>query len=442
MIVSRFRVELIVRVGLITLCLWLLLIAVLQPLVAVSIVLAALVALQLVSLVRRLEFGHQQMASYLTALSNDDHSQQFSRLKQDASFREFGLAMHDLSLHIKHSRHQLAQQSQFLNVVLQQNESALLVFENSGKIRLCNRACEQLLGCNKLTSLAQLSESQPKLVDFILGLSGQQKGLFALTVDGQQAQVLIHKTDAFYQGQGVAIISLHNIRHELDRREQQAWQKLVKVLTHEMANSIAPIASLSATANSLVSDQHALDTDDWQDLQLALATINRRSTGLMNFIDSYRDLSKLRSPEFSSIALVPLFAQLTTLFKQNTQVEFHCQVTPRSLQLHGDKAQIEQALVNLISNALDALVNRPNGKIELHAMLLTKGKLALHVSDNGCGILPQVKERLFVPFFTTKTHGSGIGLALCQQIVQNHGGSIDLESTQGKGSCFKLIFNG
>lgn len=440
MVFSHFRVDLVIRISLLTLSLVLLVLALLHTLVAVSLVLVTLVLFQLVTLVRRLESGHRQMASYLTALACDDNSQQFNRLKHDASFNEFGLAMQQLSQHFKQSRHAHEQQSQFLNTVLQQSESALLVIDNNDKIRLCNRACKNLLGCTGLTDLSQLTELHPKLVDFLASLASPQKGLLALMIDQQPVQLLVHKTNALYQSQAVRIITLHNIQFELEQREQEAWQKLVKVLTHEMANSIAPIASLSSVANGLVLNQPELDSEDWQDLQLAIATIHNRSTGLMGFIDSYRDLSKLQSPTFEVIPLRQLFAQLTALFTQKSAVEFHYRVEPESLQIHGDKGQIEQALVNLISNALDALVDVPAARIELSAALLVRGKIEIRVSDNGCGILADVKQRLFIPFFTTKPQGSGIGLALCKQIVQNHGGSIDVQSTAGQGSCFKLIF--
>lgn len=218
----------------------------------------------------------------------------------------------------------------------------------------------------------------------------------------------------------------------LEQTEMQAWQKLIRVLTHEMMNSITPIISLSETLC-----EREMTHENQELFQQALKTIHRRSKSLLGFVENYRKLMRLPSPVKQSESLCKLFSELEKLFPQSF-VSIHHPKT--DLQLMIDRSQIEQVLINLVKNACEACENQPNPRVDVFVSLQDERKCCIDVSDNGIGILPEVQERIFVPFFTTKTNGSGIGLSLCKQIMNQHGGTIRVTSQQNHGTTFSLEF--
>lgn len=224
------------------------------------------------------------------------------------------------------------------------------------------------------------------------------------------------------------LISLQNIRTVLDKNEITAWQKLTSVLTHEIMNSITPIISLSETLT-----EREVTADD---MKQAIQTIRRRSKGLLNFVENYRSLTRIPQPDRQWITVDELFNGMRNLYPQN-EIQFHCD--SEGLKLKVDRTQIEQVLINLIKNAFEACHSQANPIIQISASRLQE-HIEISIIDNGMGILPEVQERIFVPFFTTKPLGNGIGLTLCRQIMSLHEGSIQVISQKGKGSRFILLF--
>jgi len=230
----------------------------------------------------------------------------------------------------------------------------------------------------------------------------------------------------------------------------EAWQKLIRVLTHEIMNSITPISSLSSTVNLMIKeiknyvaqeDPEKVETID--DIQNAILTIHKRSVGLMHFVESYRNLTKIPKPNFKIISIQNIFNNIQTLMEKNiyaNNIIFTCSVEPYDLILSVDEELIEQVLINLIKNSIRALENIKDGKIEMKAFLSKQGKSIIQVIDNGLGISKEALDKIFVPFFTTSSKGSGIGLSLSRQIVKLHGGTISVSSRTDEETCFTLKF--
>ncbi|MDL2245846.1 HAMP domain-containing histidine kinase, partial [Parabacteroides sp. OttesenSCG-928-J18] len=217
--------------------------------------------------------------------------------------------------------------------------------------------------------------------------------------------------------------------------ETEAWQKLIRVLTHEIMNSIAPIISLSETVTERA-EQNGMNEKDYEIMLQAIRTIHRRSKGLLDFVENYRKLTRIPVPVLLPFSVKPLFQDIQELLYAE-QITFTYNVKPDTLRMNADRALIEQVLLNLIKNAAEACKEVENPTIELEAYQ-REGKTVLTVFDNGEGIVTEALDKVFVPFFTTKTGGSGIGLSICRQIINRHGGTIAVDSMQGKGTLFTL----
>ena len=219
----------------------------------------------------------------------------------------------------------------------------------------------------------------------------------------------------------------------LERNEMDAWQKLIRVLTHEIMNSITPILSLSETLS-----ERDVDARNYAVMQQGMRTIYRRSKGLLEFVENYRKLTRLPAPVRRPVSVCELLSDLRKLYAADTGL--HIRMPAEDMVLHIDRAQVEQVLINLIKNAREACARRDEPDIRVEAAPDLFWRCVIRVSDNGEGILPDVQDKVFVPFFTTKPGGSGIGLSLCRQIMNRHGGNITLQSAVGHGSCFILLF--
>lgn len=314
---------------------------------------------------------------------------------------------------------------QYYENLLNKVDTAVIVADKSGYIEWMNQAAIIHLG-----KIAQLSES-------IQAASiANDSSVIRLEQNGTIIEMAVSCTLFSTQGKEQQLISLKNIHSVLERNEMEAWQKLIRVLTHEIMNSITPIISLSETLSERgVPEQ--LGEKEYSVMLQAMQTIHRRSKGLLEFVENYRRLTRIPTPTRTKVSAGELFMDLKKLFPEE---EIHFEMSQTEIDLFVDRIQIEQVLINLLKNACEACIRKSNRKIMVRAKMHATGNITLTVSDNGDGILPDVLDKIFVPFFTTKTSGSGIGLSLCKQIMTLHKGSITVKSEMDKGSCFTLTF--
>lgn len=332
----------------------------------------------------------------------------------------------DLSLALKNLRTRILDEEvkhQYYEMLLNKVDTAVLVADRDNRIEWMNKAARELWG-----HCAFLPEEISTAVQENRQVAHLQKGnaTFDLSLSVTHIQL---------QGRTCRLISLKNIHGALEYKEMEAWQKLIRVLTHEIMNSITPIISLADTLNER-SQEHPDDARTRTYVQQGLQVIYRRGKGLLEFVENYRKLTRISAPVKAEISVKEFFNDLQRLYPDP---EFHFEYPSSPLKWLADRTQMEQVFINLLKNAREACTHRTHPdirvRVEAHAQ-----ELVFEIRDNGEGMLPEVTERIFVPFFTTKSNGSGIGLTLCKQIVSLHGGQISVQSTAGKGSCFRLSF--
>jgi signal transduction histidine kinase len=247
-------------------------------------------------------------------------------------------------------------------------------------------------------------------------------------------------------GEKYKLIAFQNVDEALDETEAKAWQKLLNVMTHEIMNSIAPISSLADTLkNRLKQSLTSLNNDSGSvdDLELGIDTIKRRSEGLLKFAETYRNLNKITTPNVKKIYVRDLFESLNQLMQptlDQKNIDMQIVLKDTALAVEADTSLIEQVLINLVVNAIEAVKDRQQARIVLSANIDAKNRVVIKVADNGLGMPAEMIEKIFIPFFSTKKTGSGIGLSLCKQIMMLHKGNIQVYSEEGKGTSMLLHF--
>ena len=324
---------------------------------------------------------------------------------------------------------------QYYETLLQIVDSCLLVIDKQGQILWMNRSAEQELCGHTLRRLEELNSLNKDFSEMINELRPGEVKVIRIYKEERMQDMAVAITDYSTTDAELRLVNLRNIRSVLEKNEMEAWQKLVRVLTHEIMNSITPIISLSDTLCERALQQGmAEDSIVLQGMQ----TIHRRSKGLLGFVDNYRKLSRLSSPVLAPVTVGELIGDIKKLFL-SADVHYIYKVENEKLRLMVDRSQIEQVLINLLKNAGEACMEQPNPEVVLETSYQPEKHIfQLSVTDNGCGIMSNVLDKIFIPFFTTKPTGSGIGLSLCKQIMTLHGGSIRVVSEEGKGSCFTL----
>jgi nitrogen fixation/metabolism regulation signal transduction histidine kinase len=337
---------------------------------------------------------------------------------------------------------------QYFRSVFQHLSIGLITFDEEGKVQIVNTAAKRMMNIQQLVNIGEVEKINKELHHAINNLRTGGSELIKIAHPDGIMQLSVYVIELVLRDTKFKLVSLQNIQSELEEKEMEAWQNLVRVLTHEIMNSIAPISSLASTVKGDI--EHKLDdhqmvpAHDLEDYLMAISTIEKRSEGLINFVSDFRSLAHIPTPKFQTIKLKTLFAQLETLLQnqlENNQVQFKTKIEPEELILFGDQHLIEQVLINLIQNAIHAVEDAIEKTISLEAFIDESGKIIIEVSDSGKGIEEEALSKIFIPFFTTKKKGSGIGLSLSKQIMRRHKGNIQVRSKLGNGTVFKLIFN-
>jgi two-component system, NtrC family, nitrogen regulation sensor histidine kinase NtrY len=326
----------------------------------------------------------------------------------------------------------------------------LIIFkEDNGKIEIFNSAARKLLKINRAETVNDLKEVSETLVNVFVRLRTGGRELIRLKVGEDIIQLSVYAIELTLRGENLKLISLQNIQSELEEKEMEAWQNLVRVLTHEIMNSVTPISSLAGTIDDELKTHlrdesgKPLDKEQLEDIHLSLQTISKRSEGLIHFVKEFRSLTHIPKPRPVNMTVSALFEEIAMLHKKellekNTKLEIS--VEPQDLTITADKIMTEQVLINLVKNAIQAFEEQDNKTITLRAYYNDKMRPVIAVKDNGTGIDPEALEKIFIPFFTTKKTGSGIGLSLSRQFMRQHQGTLTVKSTVGKGTEFFMRF--
>jgi two-component system, NtrC family, nitrogen regulation sensor histidine kinase NtrY len=368
---------------------------------------------------------------FLEALKQNDYSVRLVGSRESAAYAAMGSAMERVLEGFRSQRNEQQERIRFLENVVEHVGTAVIAFTTDGEITLLNAASRRMLNVHRARHMSTVAEVAPELVQALEKLDRGGQTLTTVPDDDlQPRQVLLHSSRILVGGTSHVLAVMYDIGSELEEREMQAWQQLTRVLTHEIMNSVAPIASLAGTVERLVEDQ--VDSPD--DVAEAVAVIKRRSEALINFVDAYRSFTRIPSPQYTLTLVDELLGRVVRLMRaeaERSHVDLVHDVEPEVLRLAADPDLIEQVLINLVLNAIQATAGFGH-RVHLRARPDRRGIAVIEVEDDGPGITPDVQERIFVPFFTTKPDGSGIGLSLSRQIMRLHGGSVSVRSNPGR----------
>lgn len=325
----------------------------------------------------------------------------------------------------------------YYETLLDTVDTCLLVTDREGNVLWMNHSGVQELCGYPIHSLDELKGLNKDFPQLLQALQPGEVKVIRIYREELMQDLAVTITEYITEGLSLRLINMRNIRSVLEENEMEAWQKLVRVLTHEIMNSIAPIISLSDTLSERALNG-GVNEKDYGIMLQGMQTIHRRSRGLLEFVENYRKLSRLSSPVLAPVRVGDLLDDIKKLFlSKNISYIYKVENEDRMLMI--DRSQMEQVLINLLKNAGEACSEQPAPEVLVETRFQAEKRLfSLMVSDNGNGILPEVLDKIFIPFFTTKPTGSGIGLSLCKQIMTLHGGSIRANSEVGKGSCFTL----
>jgi two-component system nitrogen regulation sensor histidine kinase NtrY len=410
------------------------------------IILVPVIAWQLADFYRFFRKTQDELEQFVESIHYRDFSRHFDVSHAPVELKTMRKGFNDINSTFKVISREKETQYLYLQKILELVETGILSFEvESGDVVWMNDSLKKILGIPYLKSLQSLEKRDVYLFKEINQLQPGAGKIISISKDNGIVKVLASATAFQTDNKTYKLAAFQNVNEALDETEAKAWQKLLSVMTHEIMNSVAPISSLADTMLSRLQKATEFMREQpgaVEDLELGIETIRRRSEGLLKFTETYRNLNKIVAPTLSKVYLRNLFENLhqlmlPTLEQKKVELDIILQNPDLSYEL--DPTLIEQVLINLLVNAIEAVKDKPNPRIQLSGFsTVGSPKINIKVADNGCGIPPALMDRIFIPFFSTRKNGSGIGLSLCQQILLLHKGSIQVQSVENEGSAFTL----
>lgn len=409
---------------------------------------AVIIVLQLLELYRFSSQTNRKLTRFLESVKYSDFISGFNTDNRlGRSFRDLNVAFNEVLEAFRKTRSEKEEHWQYLNTVVQQVRTGIFSYDVDGTIQLINTNAKRYLGVTStMKNISELKERNPNLYEVI---EATLPGKGSLYKEGTELQLTIQATEMRIRGNAVKLVTLQNIQTELQKQELEAWQNLTRVLRHEIMNSITPISSLTSTLREILDydlvkkeNGYELKNEGAEDLREGLDTIESRSKGLIRFIDAYREYTSLPQPKIKTVRVTDLIDRVGQFMKtqmKKSTIEFTYSCESEYLTVQADEEMIEQVLINLVKNAMESLNNSSSGKIRLTGEA-KEHNVIIEVSDNGPGIIKEALVKIFVPFFTTKKAGSGIGLSLSRQIMQMHNGTLTVDSQPDVRTVFSLKF--
>jgi nitrogen fixation/metabolism regulation signal transduction histidine kinase len=407
-----------------------------------------LILAQIVFLLSYAESSFKKVRQFLNNIKQDNYTNVYPVKFDGTEIDDLHIEFNAILAKLQEDQAEKEANYQYFRSVFQHLSIGLITFDEEGKVQIVNTAAKRMLNILNLTQIGDVEKINKELHHAIHTLRTGGSELIKIAHPDGIMQLSVYVIELVLRDTKFKLVSLQNIQSELEEKEMEAWQNLVRVLTHEIMNSIAPISSLAATVKgdieSKIDIHETVNPNDLEDYLMAISTIEKRSQGMINFVSDFRSLAHIPAPRFQTIRLKGLFDQLETLMQHQfdaNQIQFKKHIEPEDLILFGDQSLIEQVLINLIQNAIQAVEDTVSRIISLDAFIDETGKIIIEVTDSGRGIEEEAMSKIFIPFFTTKKKGSGIGLSLSKQIMRRHKGNIQVRSKLGEGTTFKLIFN-
>ena len=408
-----------------------------------------LIVLQAYFLVNHVNKTNADLDKFFSSVQDRDSSVRFTEEATNNSFSKLNDKMNKLSKTIQNVQIEYERTSHFMQSLVDHVDIGLLSFDNNGKIEIYNRAAKRYVNIQQPRQLASIEMENDELFKIINTIRPGHEVLHKTVIDNFVQSILVKATEFRFDNKVIKLVSFQDITNELDKKELDSWQKLIRVLTHEIMNSISPITSLTTVISGYFKNKDnenpvmpgEINHQIISKTISGLSTIEETGKGLLDFVDKYRSLTLLPKPALSKFTIDSLFLKCKLLMESNisNNIKINVSFYPKDIALVADYAQVEQVLINLIKNAIESISNEKNGVIQLKAFYGEEGTI-IQVEDNGMGIASDMIEDIFVPFYTTKENGSGIGLSISKQIMQNHKGTISVSSALNKGAKFSLKF--
>ena len=451
MVFKRFRFQVILRVVLLATTLALIYHILSRTSYHISLyILIALAIVQVILLISYVEKTNKKLTQFLQSIRHSDFSTTFSDKGLGKSFEGLARSFTDVIEEFKKNRAEKEEHFNYLQTVIQHVTIGIIAYRKDGKVDIFNNAVKKLLKIKNLRNIRELEVLKDDFPKVLFDLAAGDRTLYKLFIEDELLHLSIYATEFRMRGEDFTLISLQDISTELDEKEIESWQKLIRVLTHEITNSITPISSLAATVKEMIIDEDEgivkvrdIHDDDIESVQGAIATIQSRSQGLLNFVEIYRNLTRIPKPNFRYFPVKDIFERTKQLLKPKIDdlgINCYSRVFPPDLMITADPDLIDQVVINLILNSIDAVRDVENPEISVLATISSSNRIVIDFKDNGYGIKPDIMDKIFMPFFTSKKNGSGIGLSLTRQIMHLHKGSISVKSKPGEGTVFTLTF--
>jgi two-component system nitrogen regulation sensor histidine kinase NtrY len=451
MVFKKFRFNIVFRVILLALSIALIFVLTGIGKYQVSlIIIALLVVIQLIMLIRYVERTNRRLAQFFQSIRYADFSSSFSDPGLGKSFENLSKEFNKVMDEFKKYRAEKEENLNYLQTVVHHISIGILVFQHTGKVDIFNNAIKKMFRVKNLRFIQDLGAIKEDLPDTLLKLRAGQSTLVKLFIEDELLQLSISATEFRMRGEDYILVSLQDISSELDEKEIESWQKLIRVLTHEITNSITPISSLASTVKEMLFTEgeeipslNPISPEDAASVEGAITTIQNRSQGLLNFVEVYRNLTRIPKPSFKYFKVAELFERSHQLLKPKIEqlgINYSGKIFPPDLMITADPDLIDQVMINLMLNAMDAVKEVDNPQISVLATLNNNNRVVIDFKDNGVGIKPDIMDKIFMPFFTSKKYGSGVGLSLSRQIMHLHKGSVSVRSKPGEGTVFTLTF--
>ena len=398
---------------------------------AVPVVIAVIALLQVVGLLHYVESHVNTLEEFFAAINYEDFTRRFVEDDVDVELKE---AFNRILARFQDARAERDIQAGYLETVVKHVPVPFIAARPDGTLSLVNNPARRLTGLPALRHFDQLAELDPALPTLMQSIDPGAQQLLQTRLRDVPAELRVSVSEIRMAGETERLYSIENLSGELTARESSAWRNLIRVLTHEIVNTLTPVTSLAHTAATMLSDPDATD-----DIQEAVTTIARRSEGLMRFVSRYRELLKVPQPDPEAVKVADALHGVAALLASELKgVDLRIDVVPETLEVHADRQLLDQVLVNLVKNAAHATGDMDSPELQLSGKL-DFGRVIIRVRDNGAGIPEETMDQIFVPFFTTKRDGSGIGLSLSRQIMTAHRGEIVVESA-ATGTTVSLLF--
>jgi two-component system nitrogen regulation sensor histidine kinase NtrY len=389
---------------------------------------------------------NRELASFLIYLKENDTSLALKSRNLDRTFKGLRQSFRKITDELKKARIEKELKQRYIQTLVEHVGVGLISFDDDGKIEKINKAAKKLLNIPDIVNISELDKLHHGLAEKLKSQSPGLQSLLKIKINNELLHIAVKSTITIIENKKIKIISLQDIRNELEEKELDSWKQLISTLTHEIMNSITPITTLTVAIKRCFKNNgniKALENISMENIKDAIDSTNiieERSKGLISFVDKYRSITKLPVPVISRLPVAQLFNNVELLFKETIEsykIKFNKEIIPDNLHISADKKLMEQVLINLLKNSLDALKDNEKGVINIRAYA-EHNNVNIQVIDNGPGIPDEVMENIFIPFYTTKEKGTGIGLSISRQIIRMHKGKLSVRSVPNKNTTVTI----